>query len=202
MDLESKMHQSDTIQDQAITEILLRSFKSQENNEQLKSKYLSWLNDKENTRLIGSKILHETMLDKEYIEESFCRFSSKTCHGFFIYSKDAGEYIGTAKLDKINTESMTAEDGIMIGEKRFQGKGYGYRTYDLILKYAFEKLKLRKITGGCNIKNLGMRKIFENSGYTKEGRFRGVDWVEGEWCDHLYYGIYREEYWKLKNTGN
>ena len=50
MDLESKMHQSDTIQDQAITEILLRSFKSQENNEQLKSKYLSWLNDKENTR--------------------------------------------------------------------------------------------------------------------------------------------------------
>ena len=52
---------------------------------------------------------------------------------FFIYSKKAGEYIGTAKLDKINTESMTAEDGIMIGERRFKGKGYGYQTYDLIL---------------------------------------------------------------------
>ena len=36
----------------------------------------------------------------------------------FIYSKKAGEYIGTAKLDKINTESMTAEDGIMIGRKK------------------------------------------------------------------------------------
>ena len=196
------MRQSDTIQYQGITEILLRSFKSQENNEQLKLKYLSWLNDRENTRLIGSKILHETIHDIKYIEESFKRFTSKTCHGFFIYNKDAGEYIGTAKLDKINTESMTAEDGIMIGERRFQGKGYGYQTYDLILKYAFDELKLRKVTGGCNIKNLGMRKIFEGNGYTEEGRFRGVDWIEGEWSDHLYFGIYREEYKELKNTGN
>ena len=76
------MHQSDTIEVQGISEILLRSFKSQENNEKLKSKYLGWLNDKENTRLIGSKMLHETMLDEAYIEESFRRFSSRTCHGF------------------------------------------------------------------------------------------------------------------------
>ena len=192
------MHQSDTIEVQGISEILLRSFKSQENNEKLKSKYLGWLNDKENTRLIGSKMLHETMLDEAYIEESFRRFSSRTCHGFFIYSKKAGEYIGTAKLDKINTESMTAEDGIMIGERRFKGKGYGYQTYDLILKYAFENLKLRKVAGGCNINNLGMQKIFERSGYTKEGRFRGVDWVKEEWSDNHYYGIYREEYRELQ----
>ena len=64
----------------------------------------------------------------------------------------------------------------------------------MLLKYAFEELKLRKITGGCNIKNIGMQRIFKNNGYTEEGRFRGVDWVEGKWSDHLYYGIYREEY--------
>ena len=196
------MHQLDTIQDQDIKDIVLISFKSQENNRELKLKYLSWLNDQKITRLIGSKMLHNTILDKAYIEESFSRFTSKICHGFFIYNKEAGEYIGTAKLDKINTESMTAEDGIMIGERRFHGKGYGYQTYSLILKYAFEELKLRKVAGGCNIKNLGMQKIFERSGYTQEGRFRGVDWVEGEWCDHLYYGIYREEYKELKNRDN
>ena len=43
-----------------------------------------------------------------------------------------------------------------------------------------------------------MQKIFERSGYTKEGRFRGVDWVKEEWSDHLYYGIYREEYRELQ----
>ena len=93
------MHQLDTIQDQDIKDIVLISFKSQENNRELKLKYLSWLNDQKITRLIGSKMLHNTILDKAYIEESFSRFTSKICHGF-IYNKEAGEYIGTANLTR------------------------------------------------------------------------------------------------------
>ena len=95
------MHQSETIQDQSIETVILKSFKSQENNARLKLKYLSWLNDKENTRLIGSKTMHETIFDKEYIEESFRRFSTNSCHGFFIYSKTEAKYIGTVKLDSL-----------------------------------------------------------------------------------------------------
>lgn len=93
-------------------------------------------------------------------------------------------------------------DHVMIGDRRFQGKGYGYMIYDLLLKYAFEVLKLRKVTGGCNVKNIGMQKIFRKKGYAEEGRFRGVDWVEGEWCDHIYYGIFKKEYEEQKNTNS
>ena len=84
MDLESKNAPIRYDRSTRYLEILLRSFKSQENNEKLKSKYLGWLNDKENTRLIGSKMLHETMLDEAYIEESFRRFQVEHVMVFYL----------------------------------------------------------------------------------------------------------------------
>jgi RimJ/RimL family protein N-acetyltransferase len=82
----------------------------------------------------------------------------------------------------------------MIGDKNFWGQGLGTEVYQLLLKYAFEDLKLRRLLSGCNVNNHGMIKILENLGYTREGVLRQADWVQSQYSDHLLYGLLRSEY--------
>lgn len=170
------------------------------NDEYLKKQYLGWLKDKDVIRLIGSEELAKKNINKSFIEESFKRFTSKNCNGFFIFHKFDNVFIGTAKLDKISKFTNSAEDGILIGEKNYWGKGISKKVYSIILDYAFFILNLNKVSGGCNEKNISMIKTFKSMGYKHEGTIRKSDNIEGELSDHLYFGILKEEFIQKKNA--
>ena len=78
-------------------------------------------------------------------------------------------FIGTAKIGHINWRSGIADVGIMIGEKKYWGKGLGTEVVNLITKYAFDYLSLRKLVAGTNANNIGMCKCFFSNGFKKEG---------------------------------
>ena len=152
------------------------------------------MNDTSVTKSLASPALNSTDKDQDFIEQSFIRFTQPDCQGFFIQSLEDRTFIGTAKLDNISMHTGSAWDGIMIGDKSYQGKGLAPSVYRLLLGYAFSELQLRRISSGCNSKNIAMIKTFERIGYKQEGRLREADFIDNEYSDHLYFGIFKDEF--------
>ena len=188
------------LREESINDIELISYESQKDNLPLKKLYLSWLNDSSVTESIASPQLNSRK-NMSFIEESFIRFTKKDCKGFFIYHVPEKIFIGTSKLDSISFHNLSAWDGIMIGDKSFQGKGIAPKVYKILLSYAFNNLKLERINSGCNSNNIAMIKTFLHIGYTQEGCLRKADNIAGIFSDHLYFGILKEEFYK-KNHMN
>ena len=177
-----------------IDEIELVPYKLKKDDFTLKKEYLNWLNDKEVIKYISSQELHQRRKDISFINESFERFMSDTCEGFFIFHRPDKIFIGTAKLDKISNYSRSAEDGILIGNRAYWGKGIARKVYLLLLKYAFNDLNLKKIIGGCNENNIAMIKTFYRLGYQLEGKLRKADFIDDQFSDHFCFGIFKEEF--------
>jgi RimJ/RimL family protein N-acetyltransferase len=169
------------------------------NDTSLKSNYLSWLNDDEIVRLIASPALLNPK-GPEFIEESFDRFTRPESQGFFIRYIPDNIFIGTAKLDGISEYARSAWDGIMIGDRQYHGRGLASHVYWVLLHYAFNELSLHRVNGGCNENNVAMIKTFEHLGYSLEGRLRQADCIDGEFSDHLYFGILRDEFLSLQEN--
>ena len=72
------------INNKSIKDIELIPYSLKKNDLNLKNQYMSWLNDKEVIRLIGSPELEEEK-DLSFINESFLRFTSNSCRGYFIF---------------------------------------------------------------------------------------------------------------------
>lgn len=180
-----------------VPEIELVPFALERGNEPLRASYLAWLNDPEVVRPIAAPALMSPK-GPSFIESSFERFSREDSRGFFIRHVRDGAFIGTAKLDGISHHTQSAWDGIMIGERGFQGRGIAAKVYRLLLAHAFEDLGLRRINGGCNATNLPMVRTFLRAGYTQEGCLRQADNIDGQFSDHLYFGILRDEYFATR----
>lgn len=174
-------------------DIELVSFADMVGNAELKKEYLRWLNDMDVVRPIVSPALlvHK---GETFVEKSFIRFTREDSCGFFVRFVPDNVFIGTAKLDGISNYTQSAWDGIMIGDRSYHGHGIAPKVYRVLLAYAFNVLKLRRISGGCNEKNFPMIKTFKRLGYTLEGRLRQADFLDGQYSDHLYFGILKNEF--------
>jgi [ribosomal protein S5]-alanine N-acetyltransferase len=175
-------------------DVQLVPFALKRDDRELHKAYLGWLNDLDVVRLIASPALMSTNKDMTFIEDSFNRFTQPGCRAFFIYYAPDNAFIGTTKLDSISTHTRSAWDGIMIGDKRYFGRGLSSRVYRVLLAYGFRELGFNRVSGGCNEKNTPMVRTFKRLGYTPEGRLRQADCIDGEFCDHLYFGILRDEF--------
>ncbi len=141
------------------------------NPNNIESLYLKWVNDIDIIKTIASPELFLPK-DKSFIEKSFKRFTSQNAIGFFIRYK--GTFIGTSKIDKIDSYHSSAEIGIMIGEKEYWGKGIATTVFRLLTNYCFEVLNLHRVWGGCISVNSGMKNVFLKLGFTQEACLRNA----------------------------
>jgi RimJ/RimL family protein N-acetyltransferase len=91
-----------------------------------------------------------------------------------------------------------AELGIGIGDRVSWGKGYGTDAMQVILRYGFNELNLKRITLGVFDYNTRAIRSYEKTGFTLEGRMRKALYRDGSRADILYMGILREE-WQALN---
>lgn len=112
---------------------------------------------------------------------------------FAIYHKTSGAFIGTQRVGHINWRSGLADIGIMIGDQAFWGKGLGSDALKVAIRYAFTTLSLRKVVGGTPQNNISMCRCFEKIGFVKEAVKRKELLINGEYIDHIHYGLLKEE---------
>ncbi len=166
--------------------IYLRPLRVEDANET----YLSWLQDKEVMSGIATSGYTLENL-KEYVIE---KTGSANVHFFAICNSENNEHIGNIKLDFHDQRANVSELGLLIGNKNYWGKGVGSEACQLVLKYGFETLGLRKIYLAVYENNPRAIRLYEKLGFKVEGRLRKHVCVDDAYFDKYLMGIFKEEF--------
>ena len=99
--------------------------------EHCSSSYVKWMNDHDVIKYLETggdytlKKLNDFLLEQETNNILF----------WAIHIKKSNKHIGNIKIDPINYDDNSAEYGILMGDKKFWGKGFGYEASKRVLKY-------------------------------------------------------------------
>jgi RimJ/RimL family protein N-acetyltransferase len=111
-----------------------------------------------------------------------------------IVDKQSDIHIGNIGFYGISWLTGVAELRTIIGEKSHWGGGWAAEAYLLALRYAFDRLNLRRIWAGCRADHLAAVVALENAGFVREGRQRQHFLRNGRAYDILLYGLMSQEF--------
>lgn len=154
-------------------------------------KTLIWINDAEVMRYM----LRRFPVTRQEEENWYDKKSEQNIH-LAITTKE-GLFIGYVGLHKIDYLSGTAEVGIMIGDKNYWSRGFGFDAEMMFLKYAFDSLNLRKITHGAFCLNIRSVKLAKKCGGVKEGLLRNQTFKDGGYLDMILFAIFKNHWRKV-----
>lgn len=158
----------------------------------------SWGNDPELVKLTGITPLPRSGWEIERWYESI-QGNPNT----FVFSIKLNDsiYIGNVEITNLDWRNRKGEIGVMIGDKKSRGKGYGTEAILLMCRFGFEEMNLHKIYARILAYNDRAIKTFEKCGFKKEGIERDGYYVGGEYRDIITYGILKGEFREM-DKGN
>lgn len=162
--------------------------------EEISKSFVLWNRDSEYMRLLDSDPprLHSSKAIKEWMEKNVEK--NPDMYWFVIRTLEDDRLLGDITLSVINWGSREAFVGIGIGDHAYRGKGYGTEAMQLLLRYGFLELNLRRISLTVFEFNQRALRSYEKVGFSLEGRQRQLIQREGRRWDILYMGILREEW--------
>ena len=161
--------------------------------EDLRGNMFSWANNHEITYYMYMGLRPNTI---ELLEEEYNQLiHSEKDAVFAIVDKKTNVHIGNVGLYAINWVARSAEYRIVIGEKKYHGKGIGTEAAKLVVEYAFDKLNLNKVFLGVNAENKGAIKSYKNAGFIEEGKARQEIYRNGKYYDAVTMSILRKEFY-------
>ncbi len=156
----------------------------------ISERYISWLNDpsivqySENRHRVHS---YDSCL------EYFNHFNFSQNIWLSIRDKKNGFHIGNINA-YCNRNNNTADIGILIGEKSYQGKGLGLEAWFSLICYLFEKREIRKVTAGTMSENQSMIRVFEKCHMGADGIRKNHYIFEGKPVDLVHVSFFQEKF--------
>lgn len=105
-----------------------------------------------------------------------------------------GSLVGVSSLYEPDAARGTASLSIVIGDRRFWGRGLGTAVVRRVLAHGFETLGLRKINSDVLEPNAAALKLHSRIGFQEEGRLRQDAWRQGRWVDRVLFSLLADEY--------
>lgn len=168
--------------------IILRPVSRQDLNDE----YLLWLNDQETCAQNSHAYFPYTM--DQLIKHYESKLTGNQEIRLAIVLKEENVHVGNVSLQNINWINRSAEFAILLGHKKYWGKGIGYMASLLIMDHGFRNLNLHRIYCGTTSGNISMNKIAEKIGMKKEGIRREAFFKNGSFQDVVEYGILKHEF--------
>ena len=110
-------------------------------------------------------------------------------YALFVFRELDGVLVGGVTLSNVRRGvAHAASLGYWAGEM-FAGKGHITAAARAIVRYAFDDLGLHRVEAACQPDNAPSRRVLEKAGFTEEGRARAYLKINGEWRDHVLFGI-------------
>ena len=108
---------------------------------------------------------------------------------FEMTAVDNGRPVGHLIMRYIDDKRETLRFGFIIVDTNMRGKGYGSRMLRLSLKYAFEILKVKKVTLGVFANNPSALRCYEAVGFRAiEGEVNTFSIMDEDWeCIEMEY---------------
>lgn len=119
---------------------------------------------------------------------------------FVITNKINGQLMGSTAFGNYSPRDQRIEIGWTWLGRKFQGTGVNDQMKFLMLEYAFESLKLKRVEIKTDVLNLPARKALLRMGITEEGVLRSHTLLcSGRRRDTIYYSVLESEWSALKS---
>lgn len=120
---------------------------------------------------------------------------------FFLFEVSDGReaLIGGLTLSNIRYRAAChASLGYWMGADH-ANRGYMTRAVDLLARFAFDKLALKRLHAACLPHNAASRRVLEKNGFVEEGFAEKYLQIDGRWQDHVLFGLTEERFAALRN---
>ena len=155
--------------------------------------YLRWMEDNEVTKYLETRFNPSSVGEIQHYLDAV---NSNAGSFMFAIMKgnnlNTSEHIGNIKLGPIDWLHRFSSVGLLIGEKRLWGQGYGTEAIKIVVKFAFETLNLHKLTAGCYKENIASIRAFQKAGFTVEGELKSQYLLEGKYTSGILLGLVNE----------
>ena len=139
-------------------------------DEDISDRYIGWLNDPDVNRFLEVRFVHQTY---DTVREHVSGFyNGQPSYMWGVYPKDKEDPIGTATLQNVDKSQGTGQTGLMIGEKEYWGQGAAAEAQNLVMRFAFETLSLRRLTAGADARHHAANFNLKRLGFTCEAKLR------------------------------
>lgn len=154
-----------------------------------------WANDSETNNLLGGWHFPVSLQDQQ---QWFNNLSVSSLNQRFAIRTHKKELIGTTNLVDINWKDRNAFHGMMLGDSKLRGKGYGVDTIMTIMRYAFEELGLQRLdTTIIAYNEISLNIYLKKCGWVMEGKQRNWYYRKNRFWDRIIAGITCQDYEKL-----
>jgi len=166
--------------------------------EEMSKAFARWNLNSEYFRLLNSSArpMKSAKSNIKWMEEEVAEMSLASYY-FSIRTLAEDKLIGELGLDVVDWAGRDAFVGLGIGETEYWSKGYGTDIMNVLLRYAFTEINLKRVTLTVFEYNPRAIRSYEKVGFRQEGRRRHALNREGQRWDELYMGILREEWMEL-----
>lgn len=120
--------------------------------------------------------------------------SLKKGKNFAVRLLENNELLGNIGFNSIGEIHRTAEIGIMLGNPKYQRKGYGMEALNLLLDYGFSFLNLRNIYLKVFEYNEAAYNLYKKVGFREVGRLRKAVEIMGKTYDEIIMDMLKEEF--------
>jgi RimJ/RimL family protein N-acetyltransferase len=107
--------------------------------------------------------------------------------------KETNQLVADVVLQWISQEHKHGEVGFIVHPDH-QGLGYATEATRELLRVAFEDLKLHRVTGHLDSRNLASARVLEKLGMRREAHLVENEFVKGEWQSEIVYAILDREW--------
>lgn len=160
--------------------------------EDLDGHYMSWLNDAEVCRYNSHHRFPYTRSQAEHYVSTVAASRENLVLAVVTKAKDL--HIGNIALQNVDAISRSAEFAVLLGDKKYWGRGFGAEAAVLLIRHGFEALNLHRIYCGTFAPNEGMRRLAGALGFAQEGQRREAFFKNGAFVDIIEYGLLRGEF--------
>ncbi|WP_421383787.1 GNAT family N-acetyltransferase [Bacillus salacetis] len=113
---------------------------------------------------------------------------------FGIFNKKTHQLMGIINLYDIKGGPYQCGVVGYAIDRAQNGKGLATESLKLILSFAFDSLKLNRVSAEVMPRNNPSIRVLEKAGFQKEGFKKNNILIQGEWESHLQYGILKKDW--------
>lgn len=150
-----------------------------------------WRNSNEIWPYNTQYILLNMINQKQWYEQIIQKNSDRI---MFMITNKLGKPIGVCGLIHIDLKDKTASIAIIIGEKKYQSRGFGTEILQMLIHYGFNKIKVHRIEAQVFAYNAVSTKLFKKMNFKQEVTLRDSLWRQGKWWDVFILSVLQNEY--------
>ena len=161
------------------------------NKDDVTQAYPDALNDPEICKYLETRHTKQTIETcRKFISE--CNLNpSEELYGMYLLSNN--HHIGNIKIGYINKIYKVGTISLVLLDKNYFGKGYGFEVLKRMTEFGFLDLKLEKIEAGCISENIASISIFKKVGYLQEGDIKSSIIIDNKRTNYILLGITKSE---------